>query len=124
MMPNTAAMAATALQVACIVSSGDVQAATCAMSELLVGAGSHGYSRPVSSALQQLSSGQTAVLVPGADGMLVAEAPSIKQHFAKACTLASPFRAAASSVAAHDLISAVEYVCSFGGDFKKWQDTF
>ena len=45
-MPDVLFVAATALQVACIVSSGSVQSASCSLSELLVGAGAYAYSRP------------------------------------------------------------------------------
>ena len=115
-MLDTTQMAAIALRVACITSSGAVQQASCTIASMAVGHGSVGYQRPLSSALQHMAHGQTRVEVPGADGLLVAGAPLIRQHIAKAIELASPFVTVAERVSRPDLVEAVRYVSSFGSD--------
>ena len=91
-----------------------VARAAATLSATLVGSASFGYVRPVSSSLQSVGVGQTRIEVPGAEGLLCAEAPLIQQHLAKACKLASPFVGFMRD-ARPDLVAAVEYVCSFAG---------
>jgi hypothetical protein len=97
-----------------VLGSGPVLQSAASLSAALVSPLSHGYVRPTTASLQSVSNVQTNILVPGADGLLVATAPLIQQHVAAACDLASPFNGYMRD-ARPDLVGAVQYVCSFAG---------
>jgi len=97
-----------------ILASSVARAAASSLARTLVdGVRSVGHVRPASSFFQAMAGVQSSILVPGADGMLVADAPSIKAHLAKATVLTSPF---ATAVLRPDLAAAVAHHCAFAGN--------